>query len=129
MSDAVLYFWLLLPATMPLAVAVANSAVARSKHRLLWVGAVLLGAYAVALGMTSLAYHMRNAYLDLPALSVPLLIGIIWPCIATLPAFLVVRMPGENLRTSLVSGALLSLVALVVLTPANLALIVLFSLE
>ena len=96
-----------------------------------WVAGGLLVAvvFYLALATTNMAYHVRNAYKDLPDLNWAAEAGIIWALVLTLPSLIGFAVRYQVLSSAVLGGVLLAILSSVFLIQGNLAFILFLSFE
>ena len=90
---------------------------------------LLAVAYLTCLWMTSQAYHIKQAYQSLPAVHDLLAFGLGWAAVATVPSAIAIYVNKRDWSDALLTGAVISFLSLICLTPAYLAWTILLSFE
>ena len=96
-----------------------------------WVAGIPFLGLVGYLGLltTTLAYHVRNAYDDLPDISWAAQAGIVWAMVLTLPSVIGFALRYKSISSALVSGLVIAGLAAVFLIQGNLAFVLFLSFE
>lgn len=118
---------MLIPSLLPVILFVIKTYIISNK--LIYKTLLFVVSYAVAMLMTNLAYHVRNAYGNFPEPDVFLFIGLIWSFIVSSPNIVAINLKTNIFYDAFVTSIVLAALTLFVITPVNFVLILLFSLE
>lgn len=86
-------------------------------------------AFVICLSMTGQANHIRLAFLALPATDRLLIFALGWALVAVIPSLVAILVPARTWTGAVLTGAIISFLSLLCLTPYYLGLIALLSLE
>ncbi|MGI9263450.1 MAG: hypothetical protein ACR2QU_00890 [Gammaproteobacteria bacterium] len=118
-----------LPGLTPIFVSIARFYAANTRYNLpLRVGLVII-SLGISIAMTCKAYHIRTSYEALPQTDDFLWVGLVWALVATMPAIVAIVLNNKELRGAALSGGVISFLALIILSPMNIGLALMFSFE
>jgi len=127
--ELIYLFLILLPGLMPFVASVTRFFAAGTKYSLAYRFILVALVFAASVAMTNQAYHIGSSYEALPQIDSFLWVGLGWALISAMPSLVAIILNNRDLRGAALTGAMISLPSLVILTPLNFWLTVMLSFE